>query len=135
MPEAFQPTISIYRQPSSKFKKPSINVFLGFAPRTEAKVLINDKLGDGKAVVNHGNVKLLTGVAYPSLLIGLTGRITQGVPGKPVKSRAGMRQQAIERLSQAFYIDRVISEFLSLAGWNQDGCRCTITVATTIKKP
>jgi len=73
--EALQPAVGIDCQASVKGKETRFNIFPGLPPLAPSHVFIDNKLGDGEAVVDFGKVNLFPGVGYPRRFVGHSGRI------------------------------------------------------------
>ncbi len=68
--EALQAAISVDRYFTSQVEGASLDSLLVFAPGAETKVFTVQQLSDGKAVMQFGNVYLLSRVLDPCLIIG-----------------------------------------------------------------
>jgi hypothetical protein len=92
--KAFQPTIAIYRQATAKLKEARIDILLGFALRAKAKEFVKKQLCAGKAIVNFGNINLLSRILYPSLLVSLARRIYDLLKMEPIESWAVLGEES-----------------------------------------
>ncbi|MBA7650152.1 GTPase HflX [subsurface metagenome] len=71
--EALETTVGVHRQLTLQGEGPSSLVIWRFPSRAELKVLHDDELSDGEAIMDYGEVDLLTGILDPSLVIGYLG--------------------------------------------------------------